>query len=182
MATASKLVEEMAAATGKPFAMVRMKARRLIDDKELPKAIGSRIPQINHDHAALLLFAVAVAELVNDSTRVARTYAGLTYNGYSTADAPTALEAVSKLLRDIPHNVNALDWSLEICRSWPEVVVNQPRPGPQNQTSTGSIMDSSWYIERGKNPQLPPPENFKEITLIPGICLYRIALALADES
>src|SRR5688572_10711448 len=106
MATVSKLVEEMAAATGKSFAMVRMKARRLIDDKELPKAVGSRIPQVNHDQGAMLFFAVIAAELANDSTRVARTYAGLTYNGYTAADAPTALHAVSSLLRDIPKDVN----------------------------------------------------------------------------
>jgi hypothetical protein len=178
----SELVEVVAAATEEFLPTVRMMARRQIDDGIQPKAIGSRIPQVTADHAALLLFAVAAAPLVKDATRVALAYGGLTYNGYTARETTTAQQAVSRLLREIPHDVNALDWSLEVCTNSLQVVVRQPLPGPHNQTPTGSHMEGSLYIEPGQNPQHPPSKPLKRVAVLSGEALYAIGRALIAEA
>jgi hypothetical protein len=173
MTTVSELVEVAAAATEESLPTIRMMARRLIDDEVLPKAIGSRIPQATTEHAALLLFAVMAAPLVKDATRTALVYGGLTYNGYSAADTTTALQGVSKLLREIPQHVNALDWSLEVCTNCLRVVVWQ---------STGDRMIDSLYIEPGQNWMYPPFKPLKRIASMSGECLYTIGRALTADT
>jgi hypothetical protein len=182
MATVSELVEVTAAATKEFLPTVRMMARRLIDDEVLPKAMGSRIPQVTTDNAAALLLAVAAAPLVKDATRTALAYGGLTYNGYTAPETTTAQQAVSKLLRTIPHDVNALDWSLEVCSNALQVVVHQPLPGPQNQTATGSYMVDNLYIEPGQNPLHPPSKPLKRFAVLSGEALYAIGCALIAEA
>jgi hypothetical protein len=182
MTTVSELVEVMAAAAEESLPTIRMMARRLIDDGVLPKAIGSRIPQATAEHAALLLFAVMAAPLVKDATRTALVYGGLTYNGYSAADTTTALQGVSRLLREIPQDVNALDWSLEVCTNCLQVVVWQPLAGPENQTANGSRMIDSLYIEPGQNWMRPPFKPLKRIASMSGECLYTIGRALTADT
>jgi hypothetical protein len=182
MATVSELVEVVAAATEELLPTLRMMARRLIDDGVLPKAVGKRIPQVTPDDAAALLLAVLPAPLVKDATRTALAYGGLTYNGYTAPETTTAQQAVSKLLRTIPHDVNALDWSLEVCSNALQVVVHQPLPGPLNQTPTGSYMEGSLYIEPGRNPLHPPSKRLKRIAVLSGEALYAIGCALIAEA
>jgi hypothetical protein len=169
MATISELVEMVAAATEESLPTVRMKARRLIDDEVLPKAVGARIPQATTEHAALLLFAVMAAPLVKDATRTALVYGKLTYNGYPAADTSTALRTVSSLLRDLPKKVNALDWSLEVCTNCRRVVVCQ---------SIDERRIDSLYIEPGQNWLHPPSKPLERIARMSGQCLYAIADAL----
>jgi len=169
MATISELVEVVAAATEESLPTVRMKARRLIDDEVLPKAVGARIPQASAEHAALLLFAVMAAPLVKDATRTALAYGKLTYNGYRAADTPTALRAVSRLLRDIPKDVNALDCSLEVYTNCLRLVVWQ---------STGDHRIDSLYIEPGQDWIHPPSKPLERIARMAGQCLYAIANAV----
>ena len=130
MATVAKFVDLLAAATGEPFPTVRLTARQQADDDVQPKASGRRVPNITYEQAVMLLFAVMAAHPVKDATRTAKTYAALVHNGMP-AGGETALEAVARLLRRLPKESSGLDWSLEVCMNFPQIVLKKKSWAPQ---------------------------------------------------
>jgi hypothetical protein len=180
MATVAKFVDLLAAATGEPFPTVRLTARQQADDDVQPKASGRRVPNITYEQAVMLLFAVMVAHPVKDATRTAKTYAALVHNGTS-AGGETALEAVVRLLRRMPKDPLALDWSLEVCTNFPQIVLKKKPwtsqiPHPSERTDSGDL-----YIPSGEDLMHWPSDNLKRFAVLSGIRLHDIACALTGD-
>jgi hypothetical protein len=178
MLAVSELVEVVAAAVGEPLATVRMIGRRLIDDEVLPKAVGARIPRVTHEHAASLLLAVLATPAIKDSARTAVRFGALVHNGLGPM---TAVQGLSRLLRKLPKDPDALDWSLEVCSNFPQVVIKKKSlaaqiPHPSERTDGGDI-----YIPEGEDSMHWPSDDLKRVALLPGIRLHDIGRALAGD-
>jgi hypothetical protein len=182
MPTASEFTQIFADETGRPLPTVRMTVRKLTDDELFPKATGRRVPQITHEHAAMLLIAVMASPAVKDSSRTVMSFGALVHDGRGKA---TALEAVTSLLHRLPKDPTAFDWSLEICMKPPQIVlknrtIHAGHPSASERTDYGDI-----YIPAGDHWAHWPPGSvklMKEIKTLSGITLDAIARALvADE-
>jgi hypothetical protein len=178
MPTVAEFVELIADRTGEPLPTVRMMARRLVDDDVLPKATGRRVPRITHQQAAMLLLAVLAGPPVKDATRRATTYGALLHNGQRGG---TALEAVVYLLRRLPKDPAAPDWSIEVCTNFPQLVLKQKphtpqMPHPSERTDSGDL-----YIPSGEDLMHWPSDDLKRFAVLSGIRLHDIACALAGD-
>jgi hypothetical protein len=178
MLTVAQLNPVYSQAIGKPLPTVRMMARRFVDDAVFPKGSGRRVPYVTHEQAALFLLAVLAAPAVKDATRTAIAFGALVHNGIGDT---TALQAVTDLLLRLPNDPFALDWSLVVCKNFPQVVLKQKRFSPQilhpsERTDYGDI-----YIAKGEDWAHWPSDDAKDLTELPGIRLHTIARALAGN-
>jgi hypothetical protein len=181
MPTVAQYVELLADATGEPFPTVRMTARQQADGDVQPKASGRRVPNVTHEQAVMLLFAVMAAHPVKDATRTAKTYAALVHNGMP-AGGETALEAVTRLLRRLPKESSGLDWSLEVCMNFPQVVLKKKVSTPQMAHPSERTDHGDIYIPAGEDWMHWPSDHLKRFAVLPGVGLYQIALALAEDA
>lgn len=181
MLSVSELVEAVSTAigeTGKPLPTVRMIARRMIDDEVLPKAVGARIPRVGHEEAASLLLAVMATPAVNASGRTALTFGALVHLGIGNQ---TAREAVGNLLRRLPKDPLALEWSMEVCKNFPQVVLKQKPMRSQMVSSSERTDYGDVYIPQGEDWAHWPSDDLKEIAVLSGVRLLYLANILAGE-
>lgn len=180
MLTVSELIDLAAKVRVEEFSTVRMISRRLIDAKILPKAVGSRIPHVTHEQAASFLLAVASTwSVYRDAPQNALIYGALVKEGM--AGGQTALEALADLLRTLPTDLTPTDWFVEVCTTFPQVVIkNHELHGQYPSYSERTDYGPMWFPEGEDRAQWPADAGMKLFRL-PGACLLAIACALAAD-
>ncbi|MDO9713829.1 hypothetical protein [Paracraurococcus lichenis] len=149
MATVVDLVAAWSRTSGDNLPSVRAVARELIIAGVLPKASGRRFPEMQPEHIVRLAFALYGARRIVGAVAAARTLWNLPLDGTpprhrsleradgSFAAAPPAGETLTMLLAE--HAVLAergegrssrlIGATVEVCATWPEVVITLPAPG-----------------------------------------------------
>jgi hypothetical protein len=180
MLTVSELVDLAAEVRVEDFSVLRMISRRLIDAETLPKAVGARIPHVTHEQTASFLLAVATTwSVYRDAPRNALTYGGLVKEGM--AGGQTALEGLVDLLRTLPTELTPTDWFMEVCQTFPQVVIKNHELHGQYPSHSERTDYGDFYIPEGEDRAGWPADAGMKLFRLSGSCLYVIARALAAD-